>query len=291
MPIRNVSDTALWVAIYRAQESERADAHFHDPHARRMAGARGQDIVRTLPLGQSMAWSMVVRTAVMDEVILRCIARGARTVLNLGAGLDTRPFRLALPGTLRWIDVDLPDMVSYRRDCLGAETANCIHSHVACDLGDAAAVRDVLASAGGSHDSMLVVTEGLLLYFAPDDVAALARQLHADRRARWWLTDLITPWLSKTMGSSWSSHLSPAGAPFRFAPAHSARFFEPLGWREAEFHSTWDCSLRLQRPAPLAWMWNAFGQRALPRAHERVRRMSGIALLDRIDVTKPIASG
>src|SRR6516165_12354232 len=30
-PIRHVSDTALWVAVYRAQESERADAVFHDP--------------------------------------------------------------------------------------------------------------------------------------------------------------------------------------------------------------------------------------------------------------------
>jgi hypothetical protein len=27
-PIRNISDTALWVAMYRAQESERADAVF-----------------------------------------------------------------------------------------------------------------------------------------------------------------------------------------------------------------------------------------------------------------------
>jgi methyltransferase (TIGR00027 family) len=108
MRIRHVSDTALWVAIYRAQESEQADAQFHDPYARRMAGKRGEEIVRSLPHGQSMAWSMIVRTAVMDEVILRCIARGARTVLNLGAGLDTRPFRLALPRALRWIDVDLP---------------------------------------------------------------------------------------------------------------------------------------------------------------------------------------
>ena len=30
-PIRNVSDTALWVAVYRAMESERSDALFRDP--------------------------------------------------------------------------------------------------------------------------------------------------------------------------------------------------------------------------------------------------------------------
>src|SRR2546422_1027835 len=30
-PIHSVSDTALWVAMYRAYESERPDAHFRDP--------------------------------------------------------------------------------------------------------------------------------------------------------------------------------------------------------------------------------------------------------------------
>ena len=80
--IRNVSDTALWVAVYRAKESEREDALFHDPYARHMAGERAQAIVDALPFGRLMAWSMVVRTAVIDEVVLRCIEGGARTVVN-----------------------------------------------------------------------------------------------------------------------------------------------------------------------------------------------------------------
>src|SRR5437773_1190282 len=42
--IRSVSDTALWVAMYRAYESERADALFSDPYARRLAGPRGEAI-------------------------------------------------------------------------------------------------------------------------------------------------------------------------------------------------------------------------------------------------------
>ena len=50
-PIRNVSDTALWVAIYRAMESERPDALFQDPYARRLGGERGQAIVEALPCG------------------------------------------------------------------------------------------------------------------------------------------------------------------------------------------------------------------------------------------------
>ncbi len=35
------SDTARWEAYFRARESERPDAPFHDPHAERPAGELG----------------------------------------------------------------------------------------------------------------------------------------------------------------------------------------------------------------------------------------------------------
>ncbi len=43
--IENVSDTALWVAVYRAMETARPDAIFRDPYAERLAGDKGVKIV------------------------------------------------------------------------------------------------------------------------------------------------------------------------------------------------------------------------------------------------------
>src|SRR2546427_8963418 len=43
---------ALPISMYRAWESERADALFHDPYARRLAGPQGETIVRTMPKAQ-----------------------------------------------------------------------------------------------------------------------------------------------------------------------------------------------------------------------------------------------
>ena len=144
-PLRHVSDTALWVAMYRAFESERPDALFRDPFARRLAGERGEAIVEALPRGRSLAWPMVVRTAVMDEIITRCVDRGVRTVINLAAGLDARAYRMALPPALRWLDVDLPDMIAYRREHLGDAKPVCACESVAADLSDPAATEAVLA--------------------------------------------------------------------------------------------------------------------------------------------------
>ncbi len=75
--IEHVSDTARWVALYRAMESERPDPLFHDPYARRLAGERGERILASMQRGRTWAWPMIVRTAVMDELILRAVARGS----------------------------------------------------------------------------------------------------------------------------------------------------------------------------------------------------------------------
>ncbi len=277
--MRSVSDTALWVAVYRAEESERQDALFHDPHARRLAGERGQAIVDALPFGPSMGWSIVVRTAVMDALILRCIERGARTVLNLGAGLDTRAFRLQLPPDLRWLDVDLPAVIAYRRTCLGQAVAACRHAHVQADLRLAADRQRVIHDAG-RHGPLLVVTEGLLIYLTPDQVGELATQLRGEASTHWWLADLITPLLQQTMGLVWSAQLQAADAAFRFAPGDAQAYFRDLRWLETEFHSTWTESMRLGRPAPNALVWDGFLKWSAPAAEAALQRMSGVALLE-----------
>jgi methyltransferase (TIGR00027 family) len=279
-PIRHVSDTALWVAIYRAMESERPDAIFRDPYARRMAGERGEAIVRALPRGRTWAWPMIVRTALMDEIITRQVGAGARTVLNLAAGLDTRAWRLPLPPALRWFDVDLPDMIAYRHGHLAGERPACAHEHLAADLTDPARRAEVFDLAAG-EGPVLVVAEGLLVYLAPEQVAALARELAARTTFRWWLIDLGSPRLLKMLAKAWGRRLEASGAPMRFAPAEGTAFFAPHGWREAEFRSIWEESLRLKRTVSMAWLWQFIARFMSERRREEGRRMSGVVLLER----------
>ncbi|MBK6851108.1 MAG: SAM-dependent methyltransferase [Burkholderiales bacterium] len=282
MTIQHISETALWVAMYRALETERSDALFRDPWARRMAGSVGERIMRSMPFGEAMGWAMVVRTAVIDELVQRCIGRGARCVVNLGAGLDTRAFRLDLPGDLHWIDVDLPEMVAYREENLLGATPACQHRHIAADLNKPGPLHDVLGEAHEQGGPILVLSEGLLVYLEPAQVAHLAIGLHAEAHARWWITDIISPLLLATVGASWQPRLARAGAALRFAPADSADFFGKLGWRQAEFHPVWDAAGRLGRPAPMAWWWNSFGAVALPGGHASLRRMAGLTLLEHV---------
>ncbi|MCC7248896.1 MAG: class I SAM-dependent methyltransferase [Lysobacter sp.] len=277
-PIRNVSDTALWVAIYRAMESERSDAIFRDPYARRLGGERGEAIVRKLPNGAATAWAVVVRTAVIDEIVLRCIREGARTVINLAAGLDTRPYRMDLPADLRWIHVDMPDMVDYFRERMAGETPRCGLEFVSADLRDTELRRKVLAAAS-AEGPVLVITEGLLIYLQTEDVAALARDLNEFARARWWVGELVSPLLLKRMEKTWAPMLRGGNAPFVFGPRESTAFFAPFGWRELEFRSHWSESIRLKRTMSGTWFLRMLMAIAPAAKRRAIERASGMMLL------------
>ena len=105
----------------------------------RLAGERAERIVASLPKGKTMSWPMVVRTVVLDELIQKAVQRdGVDTVLNLAAGLDTRPYRLPLPRELRWIEVDFPDMIAYKQEQLAGVKPVCTLEQVGLDLTETA---------------------------------------------------------------------------------------------------------------------------------------------------------
>ncbi|HEX2451813.1 MAG TPA: class I SAM-dependent methyltransferase [Gemmatimonadales bacterium] len=276
-----MSDTARWVAIYRAMESERPDALFRDPYARRLAGERGAQIVESMPKGKAWAWPMIVRTAVMDELILRAVDRdGTDTVLNLAAGLDTRPYCMRLPPTLRWVEVDFPDFIGWKRDQLTDAQPVCALEHVGLDLMNLAGRQLLFAELAAMSRKLLVVSEGLLIYLTREQVGGLARDLAANPPFDRWLIDIATQRLLKMMEKTWGRAAAAGNAPFRFAPAEGTRFFEDHGWTEEEFRSTWDEAQRLNRAdVPFAWLWRLLGRFSSAERREAARRMAGIALL------------
>ena len=282
MAITHISDTARWVATYRAMETERPDAIFRDPFAARLAGEQGRQIVETMPRGRQTAWAMITRTAVFDEIILDLVrGGGVDLVVNLAAGLDARPWRLELPPELRWVDVDLPDILRYKTDELRNEKTRCAYEAVHADLREAGVRQALFSQLGASASRALVVTEGLLVYLTAEQVGALASDLHSQRSFRWWLFDLASPRLLEMLNKQWGDRLKRGNSPMQFGPAEGTKFFEKHGWREKQFRSQMEEAHRLQREMPLMWLWRFIGRLSPAAKREEFRRMAGIVLLER----------
>lgn len=75
MAIEGVSDTAYWIAAYRAWESARPDALFQDPLAQRLAGERGQRLASEMSGAEQFAWNVAIRTCIIDRWLFRVLLR------------------------------------------------------------------------------------------------------------------------------------------------------------------------------------------------------------------------
>jgi methyltransferase (TIGR00027 family) len=235
--IRDVSDTARWVAVYRARENERDDAVFRDPFARALAGERGERIAAAMKLSDDNAWSFIARTYLFDRFVSRLVQHGTEMIVNLAAGLDTRPYRLELPSSLQWVEVDLPDILDYKEEVIGDAKPACALERVRLDLSNEDGRRGLFADLGRRAKRIAVITEGFVTYLMPDAVASLARDLAAQPAMQHWTLDLASPGLVEMMKKSAGKALNEAGAPFLFAPAEGPPFFSAHGWQPIEVRS------------------------------------------------------
>ena len=250
--IRDVSDTARWMAVYRARETERDDAVFRDPYARALAGDRGERIANALAFTDENAWSFVARTYLFDRFVSRLVQHGADMVVNLAAGLDTRPYRMELPASLQWIEVDLPDILAYKVEILGDARPVCQLERIDLDLSNEDGRRGLFADLGRRAKRVAVISEGLVIYLMADAVRVLAQDLSRPASFHHWALDLASPGLVEMMKQSIGSAVSAAGAPFLFAPAEGPPFFSPCGWQPIEVRSLLKTAAKLGRlPLPL----------------------------------------
>jgi len=245
--IRNVSDTATWAALYRARETEHPKALFQDPFAARLAGDRGRHITTSLTVHDSHAWAWVMRTVLFDRAIMRAIDDGVDLVVNLAAGLDARPYRLALPPSLRWVEVDLPGLVAYKARVLEGEKTVCRLERVSADLSDRPARQALFDRLVEGATRALVLTEGLLVYLSREEVGELATDLAERPAFDRWVTDLGSPGLVKMLQKQVGKELDQASAPLKFGPPEGPAFFEPYGWTPIDVQSTFRAAARLKR--------------------------------------------
>ncbi len=286
--MNSISATAHLVAMYRALETERPNALFHDPFARRLAGGQGALMVEALGHKQQATTALAIRTCAIDTMIDRLVNAGrVDTVLNLAAGLDTRPYRLDLPASLRWIEVDLPEIVAYKAQKLEHEQPVCWLDRIKLDLMDVAARNALFAQINASATQVLVITEGLLSYLTEAQVSVLASDLHQQPTFRWWLFELASPAVLQQIQNNqqqerFDQYFANGNATFLFAPKQGTDFFRSFGWRVNEFRSFWQEADRLKRQSYLVRFTGLMMRWFARRTWQAMFQHTGFVLLEQI---------
>ena len=281
--IEHVSDTAFLIAHFRAVESARADALFRDPLAAVLAGARGNAIAAGWPTVAMTAWMTAVRTVVIDDYVRAAVARGVDVIVNLGAGLDTRPYRLDLPAALHWIEVDYPDVIAFKESGLVGQTPGCRLERLGIDLAEASGRRAFFDRLNASGKRLLVLTEGVVPYLDLRQAGELADDLRRLRLVDGWIVDYLSPESHRYRKKSGvQAHLQ--RSPCKFEPPDWFAFFAERGWRPREIQYLPEAGVRLGRPAPLplrARLLIKLSRLLTPKAGANaLARFSGYVLLE-----------
>jgi methyltransferase (TIGR00027 family) len=202
-----------------------------------------------MPRAQMTAWTVALRTRIIDDYLCEAVSQCVDVVLDLGAGLDARPYRLDLPANLRWIEADKPAVLALKEQRLAGAPARCLVERHAVDLADAAARHDFLARATASARRPLALTEGLVPYLDEAQAAALARDLREAGIALWIIDRLAPLIVAERRRAGLDQRMT--RSPVRFAPPDWAGFFASNGWHVREMRWYGAESRRLRRPMPL----------------------------------------
>lgn len=239
IPVDHVSDTAYLVSAYRLAESRRPDRHFDDSLAAKLLGDKEAELMGQFSNWKFGEWMMAVRTTLIDRQLLQWIENGVETVVNLAAGLDTRPYRLPLSQKVKWIEADFDGIIRYKNEKLKGDQPNCQLERVSVNLadpGERSRFFDTFKDLG----RFVVLTEGLLLYLNPEDVRNLSQDLHVHSNLEAWLMDICNLDSFRALWRFSQENALPSSdkqVSFNFLPEQGAHYFESLGWKVKDFIS------------------------------------------------------
>ncbi len=182
------------------------------------------------------AASNVARHRLIDDHLRSKIRRDpGRRIFVLGAGFDTRAFRL--PGG-RWWEFDDPALFALKEERLPERSAPNPLLRRSIDFSRERIAKYLEPLAG--NDEAVVVLEGVSVYLAPGALTTLASTVHAFLPRAELIADLMSPAFRRWFGRGLGKELERLGAHMVDTTAHPREAIEVAGYRAKGFKSIVD---------------------------------------------------
>ena len=204
--LMGVPRTMLMTTRARVEEHQRPDGIFRDPTVAEWWRSISWDSDLDSFYSPLAGLSWAVRAHLIDQITQRHLAAHPdAVVIELGAGLSTRYHRIG-KGCRAWIDLDLPEVTRLRQQ-LDTETDN--HRFLSCSVMDFSWMDELPTR---EPESLLIIAEGLLMYFEVHQVRALVNQLKQQFPGATLAFDIV----GGTTKSKGAALLEQLGAPLKW---------------------------------------------------------------------------
>jgi O-methyltransferase involved in polyketide biosynthesis len=162
--------------------------------------------------------SIAIRTELFDRIVISQMAKfDQSTIVNLGAGLDTRQERFP---NLKWYQLDLPESIAIRKQFFTDDNAKLIAKSVL----DFSWIEDIK-----ERENVLFIAEGLFMYFSEIEVQSIFVEISRHFTRSFIAFNTINKYLVKKKHPS----IDPAKAPFKWGIRSIGEIEDwELGWKE-----------------------------------------------------------
>lgn len=206
-----VSKTAFYCCGARMKDAEQDHPVCDDRYAKVFMDDAAMDIYNVFSDEAGCTITMLARHRIIDDILRAAlITRPELCIVTIGAGLDTRPYRID-GGT--WIELDAPELLAYKNEKLPvSECKNSLH-RVAIDFS-AESLQEKL-SAFARYDHVMFVVEGVMLYLTEQEIKEMLGSLESIFPQHSLICDLITRDTIAMFGKSLTDKLNGIGASFK----------------------------------------------------------------------------
>lgn len=249
-----VSPTAFYCGGVRMVDAENPVPVVGDRHAAMLMGEDGRRIFAAFERFASQNGSNVTRHRILDDMLRdRFKGQPLRLTVLLGAGLDSRPFRL---GSGRWVELDEAPIIERKERLLPASTCPASLTRIAIDFA-ADSLEEKLAPFA-TTDRMSIVMEGVLMYLDEATIrrtCAVLLKLFPNHSV---LCDVMSEKFFRRYGQEIHTEIERLGARFTWTPKDPAALFSSLGYREVSRVSIPLRAAEYRAISARAWMMKWF---------------------------------
>jgi methyltransferase (TIGR00027 family) len=206
-----------------------------DAYAERLLGAEGlaywEDFKSlTLPNGSNIA-----RCYIIDQHLKSMLMQNPETtVILVGAGLDSRAFRLT---SGNWIEFDEPSIIEYKNQVLPSTACRNPLKRISIDF-ETEKLEDKIAKYS-SLTPLIIIIEGVIMYLTAEQKTELFSTLTRTLGKHVLLCDLMTKSFFNRMvnGKPLHNKLSKSGAHFNDMIRYPARLIKSYGYKLLDVQS------------------------------------------------------
>lgn len=185
-----VSETMLFTLYCRAADARSRDPILGDPYAAEVLRAVRHHLPLKIRLAATDPGVITLRAKRLDDWTREFIAGNPDgMVLHLACGLDSRAFRLDVPATVDWIDLDFAEVIALREQLYPARPGY-------RTIGASATEADWLPDLA-TNRPLLIIAEGLVMYLPVSKVKELLHRLTGHFRSGGLLLDVVAPWVAR----------------------------------------------------------------------------------------------